>query len=639
MNRNRNLGKRLDRTTIIGFLLAVITFVSGMILLFLRKKGEKFVPHSAQQFFPAIDEEISGLTESDVKARRRESTDNSISFKPRRSREDIWRKNIFSVFNLGLLGIAFVQMILGRWVDVLTSLGVLVLNIGVNIFQEMFARFRLKALIDSTRMETTVIRDGNVRSVDPDDVVVGDVVVIGPGDQVFTDGEILGKGQVVVDESLITGKFERFLKLKGDKVYAGGYCLSGRAAYEVQGIGDERAIYAVLKKQKYLPDQITPLEKIIDRVLKGLLLVVGIFAALLIFSYFNIDVGVSSDLYNSAASVIFSIAPAGLFFMILVTYAAGTADIGRIGALVTRARIVESLAQVNEVFVVKSGILTNIDFEIETIELPTSDDQLSRTRIRQNLGDFVHSTASKSRLIRIMTNEIIGNQREIKSDAPFLNVYGWSAISIDEEDMRGVYILGMADVLSPFIQPDLEITVHDPDETTLQGGIGNRLSKITGIFRRNKKPGLENLESYEETKGQPNLLEEDLENNAQSKPKTGFTKRIFSRLGGLVNRDEKQTTRSKDTSVEELPSTELLFAYHPEIYELHDDQQKPCIEQGLIPLAKVKFREGVTAIASETIKNLSDSDIELKIFSKDDPQTMRGVLEQAGSLYRRRQLQ
>lgn len=201
MKPHRESDKRLNWIVAFGILLSLFTLVSGIIILFIRKKRAERKPVPKQQFIPALHEDISGLTETEVEFRQQEGIDNSISFKPRRSKQDIWRKNIFSIFNLGLLGIAFVQMLLGLWSNVLTSLGVMVLNIGLNIFQEMFARRRLKEMIASTRLKTTVIRENKVRSIDPNEIVKGDIVVIGPGDQVFVDGEIVGKGQVVVDES------------------------------------------------------------------------------------------------------------------------------------------------------------------------------------------------------------------------------------------------------------------------------------------------------------------------------------------------------------------------------------------------------------------------------------------------------
>jgi magnesium-transporting ATPase (P-type) len=636
MKPHRESDKRLNWIVAFGILLSLFTLVSGIIILFIRKKRAERKPVPKQQFIPALHEDISGLTETEVESRQQEGIDNSISFKPRRSKQDIWRKNIFSIFNLGLLGIAFVQMLLGLWSNVLTSLGVMVLNIGLNIFQEMFARRRLKEMIASTRLKTTVIRENKVRSIDPNEIVKGDIVVIGPGDQVFVDGEIVGKGQVVVDESLTTGKNERFMKQKGDKVYAGGYCLSGRVAYEVQSIGEERVIYSVLKRQKYLPEELTPLEKIIDRVLKGLLVIVGIFSILLLSAYFKLDVGLSTDMVNSAASVIFSIAPAGLFFMILVTYAAGTADIGKIGALVNRARIIESLAQIHEVCIVKSGILTDIDFEIEPVELSTSNVQLSNTRIRQILGDFVHCTSSKSQFISILSNEIEGNQRSIIEDAPFLNVFGWSAISIDEEDMRGVYVLGSPDILSSFIQSDLELNESISDENASEGGIKSTLSKVSGLFKRNKKKNNQLAESTEDLVQSTNPQKENLSldkvtsSENHEKAETNITNRIFSKLGGLFKRDEKHDSEAIGSELELKPSMELLFAYKPEIYALHDNQMNPQIQKGLIPLAKIQFREGVTKIAYEIVRKFSELDIQIKVFSRDDPETTLGILKQTG---------
>lgn len=66
-------------------------------------------------------------------------------------------------------------------------------------------------------------------------------------------------------------------------------------------------------------EELTSLERIIDRILRIPLAVVAIFTIMLLSAYFRLALGIPTDQFNDAASVIFNIAPASLFFMIILT--------------------------------------------------------------------------------------------------------------------------------------------------------------------------------------------------------------------------------------------------------------------------------------------------------------------------------
>ena len=155
---------------------------------------------------PALPEMPPGLTEEEAAARWSEGQDNAVHLKPSRTKKQIWRENILSIFNLNLVVLAFTQVLLGRWLDALLSLGTIALNVGLNVGQEMLVKRMLAALRQQMEPKATVIRDGKARSIDTSHVVRGDVLIVGPGDQLPVDGQVVGAGRVTVDASVVTGK-------------------------------------------------------------------------------------------------------------------------------------------------------------------------------------------------------------------------------------------------------------------------------------------------------------------------------------------------------------------------------------------------------------------------------------------------
>jgi cation-transporting ATPase E len=314
------------------------------------------------------------LSEAEAAARRPEGQESDSELEASRSRGEIWRENVLTILNLDLLGMAIVLWLLGDPLGALGGLGVMCLNIGLNVGQELLVEKKLAQLALTTRPTATVIREGKVRSIDPGEIVVEDVLVVGPGDRVLVEGEIIGAGQIVVDESMLTGKGYRLSRRAGDMLHAGSFCVAGRAAYEAREVSAERLIEVSTGGAQRSKRELTPLEQIMNRILQVLLLIVACLSTLLLVQFFRSDLVILNDFYRNAISIIFSIAPSSLFFMIVVTYAVGTADMAKLGALVRRAQSIESLAQVSVLCFSKTGILTGMRVSLETVDPPAQQD-------------------------------------------------------------------------------------------------------------------------------------------------------------------------------------------------------------------------------------------------------------------------
>ncbi|MFC2042774.1 hypothetical protein ACFLUA_01300 [Chloroflexota bacterium] len=618
-------------------ILTVITSV-GLILLFRRWRQKAQEKVGADQLFkPTLPAEIEGLNEEEAAARRQEGANNEISLRPSRTRRDMLRDNTFSIFNLSLVGIALVQLLLGRYLDALLSLGVMILNISVNVAQELIARRRLKDILESRRFKSTVIRDGCVRSIDPGEIVRGDAYVLGPGDQIFVDGKIVADGTIVVDESYLRSGKTREVKHTGDWVYAGGLCLSGHAVCEARQVGADRLIISLLKKIPQTKEGLTPLEKIINRILKGLLLIVGILTLIMLAMYFRWDLGIPEDAFMSAISVVFSIAPAGLFFMIFLTYTAGTADIARIGALIPRARSVESLAQVNEMCFTKAGA-TSVD--MEPAIMTDEKDTLAETRIRQILGDFARNTTTQNLAIAAISNVFEGTDRLVDEEAPFLSVYGWSALVFNDDDLRGVYVLGVPEILEPYLSTGKLDDQESGQGDEKQSVWGKLRRGVGGIFKRSSKSDLENdVEPENEESIVTGHTEKDSDQHDEtnvledSASKPGIFKRTWGRVGRVFTKENNsQDEESNRAEGENFQRTSFLFAYQPELFPLYNDDFIPQLDSNLIPLSRVIFSEQVSPEMVETIHNFVTSGVSIKIFSTAASDKSAALLLRAGLL-------
>ena len=627
--------------------IAFLTIILASLLALVAILFRRWRSHRARRPAPQIPvaptiapEELKGLTEAEAAERRLQGQDNAILFKPPRSRKVILRQNTFTIFNLSLVSLGMVQFLLGNLLDGLISLGVILLNIGINTFQEELARFRLKATELAARPQATVIREGKIRSLDPAEIVLDDLVVAGPGDQILVDGEVVGEGSVVVDETMLNGQNPRLARHAGDPVLAGSFCIAGRAAYRALKVGNARWIVSQLGIDQNKPEEMTPLERVIDRILRILLVVVLGLGGFLLLRYFRVGRGIiSTQVVADAASVILNVASPGLFFMILLTYVGRTSDLAKIGALIHRTRSVESLAEINVLCLANQSILTGESVNLEALEPPADQERLAESRIRQILGDFARSDANKNPITQSIAASFPGSPRKPLEQAPYFSVYGWMAQSYDDDELRGVYVLGDPDILHAALASVGKPAIEDKQEKSEP----SRLRKATGalghFLRRGKKKAEEDkagaVPLQEPEPASPDQADPSHEQAIDStteppQPKQNLLKRLGKRIARIVRPEKTSQTQAetKETAIPEKAA--LLFAYTPKLLPIYNPDGLPQLPTGLVPVGQLHFSEQVRPEVIQTLQSFTETGVEIRIFATGEINELIEDAQEAG---------
>jgi magnesium-transporting ATPase (P-type) len=617
-----------DKRSSVTFLTIFLVSLLALLAVLFRWWRSRLARSPAPQVPPSptiAPEKLQGLTEAEAAERRLQGQDNAILFKPPRTRKAIIRQNTFTIFNLSLISLATVQFLLGQILDGLISLGVILLNIGVNTFQEELARFRLKATELAARPQATVIREGKIRSLDPSEIVLDDLVVAGPGDQILADGEVVGEGSVMVDETMLNGQNPALARRAGDPLLAGSFCISGRAAYRATKVGKARWIASQLGTNHDKSERMTPLEQIIRRILLFLLSAALILGGILVIRYFRVGtVYASTQAFADAASVIFNVASPGLFFMILLTYVGRTSDLAKIGALVHRTRSVESLAEIDEIYLPNQRILTGESVNLNALGPPAGQERLAESRIRQILGDFAASDANKNAITNIIATSFPGSQRLAVEQAPFFSVYGWMAQSYDYEDLRGVYILGDPELLKGNLAVVEKPVPDEKPSGKAPTGVHKAAAALGRIFGRRGKKEAQEGEAVTEPipdsasvslnpADPPGEQEVDLPVEPPQ-PKPNLIKRLGRRIARTVRREK---TDSIMTEAKEPPTTEkvtLLFAYTPKLVPIFNADGLPQLPGELVALGELSFTDQVRPEVVKTLRALSETGVKIRIF-------------------------
>src|SRR5512142_2870322 len=127
---------------------------------------------------------LEGLSQAEVAERRAKGQGNNIKIQTSRSYGQILRENVFTFINNILFGLGIALILVGRTSDALVSVGIVSINVAVSVVQEIRAKKMLDRIALLTRPKATVIREAEEQTVDPSELVVGDILLVKPGDQI-----------------------------------------------------------------------------------------------------------------------------------------------------------------------------------------------------------------------------------------------------------------------------------------------------------------------------------------------------------------------------------------------------------------------------------------------------------------------
>ncbi len=392
---------------------------------------------------------LPGLTSDEVLERRQRGMGNDAHIQTGRTYTQILKENVFTFINnvLFLLGLALI--LLGRPSDALVSVGVIMINVVVSLFQEIRAKRTLDQIALLTRPTAKVVRDGQEQTIDPAEIVIGDLLKVEPGDQVVVDGKVIA-GTMEADESLLTGESDRVRKQPGAAVFSGSFCVTGSCHFEAEKVGADSLANQITADARAFRRIQTPIQKETNLLVRVVLLIAIYFEILLTVNTFLNDIPILDSVKMSV--VIAGLVPNGLFVSIALSYALGAIRIAGKGALVQQANAVESLSNVDVLCLDKTGTLTaNRILFHELAVISGSQDEL-----RAALGDFAASTESGNSTNEAIAAAFPGQNLPVVAAVPFSSEIKWSALSFDLPQRRGTYILGAPEMLDARLAPRID---------------------------------------------------------------------------------------------------------------------------------------------------------------------------------------
>ena len=165
-----------------------------------------------------ITDKRRGLNENEVIERKRKYGCNVIKDKKKESMlvKFIKQFNDFMIIILIIasivsFAISYVQSE-KDYIDSIIIIVIVILNAIMGLIQEERAEKSIESLKNMSPNKAKVIRNGNVKEINSEELVPGDIIILESGNLIPADARLLETSNLQVEESSLTGETEAILK-------------------------------------------------------------------------------------------------------------------------------------------------------------------------------------------------------------------------------------------------------------------------------------------------------------------------------------------------------------------------------------------------------------------------------------------
>lgn len=272
---------------------------------------------------------------------------------------------LMSVATLGALGIGFMPGAETQFPEAVFVM--LFFQVG-ELFEEVAegrSRKSISHLMDIRPDVANVERNGEILSVHPEDVKVGEIIVIRPGEKVPMDGTVL-EGTSSLDTVALTGESVPRSIREGEDVLSGCVNLSGVLRVRTTKAFGESTAAKILELVEHAAERksrsesfITRFAKIYTPIVVALALVVAIIPGIITGEW-------ATWIYRGLLFLVVS-CPCALVISVPLAFFGGLGGASRKGILIKGSNLLDTLSKLETVVFDKTGTLTEGVFEVTAV--------------------------------------------------------------------------------------------------------------------------------------------------------------------------------------------------------------------------------------------------------------------------------
>ena len=256
--------------------------------------------------------------------------------------------------------------------------------------------------------QVAILVRGNQHIPTPiENVVVGDVVYVPSGTQIPVDGKVLS-GDGHVDKSLVTGESLPVHVVEGAAVIGATMLVDGALTIQATAVGRDTMLSQISRMVHQAQSSKSEVTKLVDRVSEIFVPVVVSLSLLTVIGW--VVAGRSATFAMSVGIAVLVIAcPCALGLATPTALLVGTGRGAQLGILIRGARALEASASISQVFLDKTGTLTEGRLSVVNVASAINDQELwsvIATLERASTHPIARSLTAHSRTFAISVSDV-----------------------------------------------------------------------------------------------------------------------------------------------------------------------------------------------------------------------------------------
>ncbi len=320
-----------------------------------------------------------GLTDEEAKQRLSQHGLNKLAEEEKINKFKILLHQFTSPLIYILLVAGVVTIFLEEYIDSGVIFSVVILNAIIGFIQEFKAEESVRALKKMVVPKAKVLRNGNEKEINSEELVPGDIVMLASGVRVPADLRLFKTIELRIDESMLTGESIPVDKITslirednltpGDQknmTFMGTIVVNGRAKGLVVETGHRTFLGQIAKEVREVLEIKTPLQNRLMHFAKLIGIVVTAFSAI-VFMAGTMLGEKASEMFMTAVATAVSAIPEGLPVAVTITMAIGVARMARRNSIIRKLPAVETLGSTTVIGSDKTGTLTKNEMTVKLI--------------------------------------------------------------------------------------------------------------------------------------------------------------------------------------------------------------------------------------------------------------------------------
>ncbi|WP_134981534.1 HAD-IC family P-type ATPase, partial [Streptococcus sp. HSISS2] len=386
--------------------------------------------------------QLQGLTQMEVKRRIDAGKTNHFKAKTGSSNWEIFRRNVFNSFNMLNFAIFVALIAVQAWSN-LFFFGIIVLNAFTGMMTELRARRMIDKLNLMNKDQIRVVRDGQVSAIDPQDIVLDDLMLLSAGEQVPSDAKVVD-GMAELNEAMLTGESDLILKKDGKELLSGSYLVSGQVYARVIHVAEDNYANKLMLEAKTHKPIVSRILYNMDKIAKFTGKIVIPFGLALFFEAYMIKQLSLQESVVTSSTALLGMLPKGIALLTITSLLTAVIKLGMKHVLVQEMYSVETLARVDVLCLDKTGTITQGKMTVKGLELLSK--RFTKEELEGLLAAYMQHSKDNNSTAQAIRNAYEGleNNYQVGDIIPFSSDRKWGAMVIEGV---GTLFLGAPEML------------------------------------------------------------------------------------------------------------------------------------------------------------------------------------------------